>query len=373
MSCESSYQPSVYSNTEASNTPGFDTPSASDTMSTTFAITADLLQTSSPAYENIFRSFQDTFTNLRVEMARLEIENKRLVEHNTSIEKELEALNELNTAIEKELATLNEENVKISESRNDAVKKLAEVEEENASLKKELGGLGELREILGWKKRCEELENRVTESHARMQNLVVKNQERTHKLCAENQERIEKVFEDYQKKMEKRIADVQHQGQQNLEQEIARIKADHIREMQSLISPMGLMALEDWEDNYIFREKPFEIIPNGMIQVSRTKARECVDFASDTPPCEDDQTCFLYVVRDQYKDFKKFANLAELVFGLKTNHIAFLMGTKSGLMYYGNEKAKVIRKWENEASQQDRIYITSYLNFSLGAIHYIED
>ncbi|KAI5807236.1 hypothetical protein BZA77DRAFT_363075, partial [Pyronema omphalodes] len=197
---------------------------------------------------------------------------------------ELEALNELNTAIEKELATLNEENVKISESRNDAVKKLAEVEEENASLK-ELGGLGELREILGWKKRCEELENRVTESHARMQNLVVKNQERTHKLCAENQERIEK-------------------GQQNLEQEIARIKADHIREMQSLISPMGLMALEDWEDNYIFREKPFEIIPNGMIQVSRTKARECVDFASDTPPCEDDQTCFLYVVRDQYKDFK---------------------------------------------------------------------
>jgi chromosome segregation ATPase len=163
----------------------------------------------------MFRSFLDTFGSLRAEMARLEIENKRLVEHNTVIEKELE--------------TLNEENAKLSGANDDAMKKLAEVEEEKAGLQKELGGLEGLKEVLGWKKRCEELENRATE----------------------NQERMEKLFEDYQQKTEKRIAEVQ-QGQQNLEQEIDRIKADHTLEMQSLTSAMGFMVLKD---GYIFTEK----------------------------------------------------------------------------------------------------------------------
>jgi chromosome segregation ATPase len=231
MSSENSYEQSVYSSTQASSTPGSDTPSASEIMSTTPTPTANF-QISSPAYENMLRSFQDTFTSLRAEMARLEIENKRLVEHNTVIEKELETLNEHNTATEKELETLNEENVKFSGAKDDAMKKLAEVEEEKTGLQKELDGLEGLKEVLGWKKRCEELENRATE----------------------NQERMEKLFEDYQQKTEKRIAEVQ-QGQQNLEQEIDRIKADHTLEMQGLTSAMGFMGLEDLKGDYIFREE----------------------------------------------------------------------------------------------------------------------
>jgi chromosome segregation ATPase len=145
----------------------------------------------SPAYENMFKSFQDTFTGLRAEMTRLEIENKRLVEHNTVIEKELE--------------TLNEENVKLSGANNDAMKKLAEVEEKNAGLQKEYSGLEGLKEVLGWKKRCEELENRATENQGRME----KRCEELENRATENQERMEK--------MDKRIAEVQQQSQQNFE------------------------------------------------------------------------------------------------------------------------------------------------------------
>ncbi|CCX32338.1 Protein of unknown function [Pyronema omphalodes CBS 100304] len=127
MPAENSYEQFVDFSAEAS-TPGFDTPSASEIMSTT--PTANL-QISSPAYENMFRSFQDTFASLRAEMAMLEIENKRLVEHNTLIKKELE--------------TLDKENVKLSGANDDALKKLAEVEEEKAGLQKELSGFEGLR------------------------------------------------------------------------------------------------------------------------------------------------------------------------------------------------------------------------------------
>ncbi|KAI5795892.1 hypothetical protein FPQ18DRAFT_387064 [Pyronema domesticum] len=124
MSSENSYEQSIYSSTQAS-TPGFDTP-----MSPT--PTANL-QISSPAYENMFRSFQDTFASLRAEMARLEIENKRL-------------------------------NVKLSGANDDALKKLAEVEEEKAGLQKELSGFEGLRDVLGWKK--------ATENQERMEELL---------------------------------------------------------------------------------------------------------------------------------------------------------------------------------------------------------
>ncbi|CCX10003.1 hypothetical protein FPQ18DRAFT_307475 [Pyronema domesticum] len=116
MSAENSYEQSVDSSAQAS-TPGFDTPTASEIMSTT--LTARL-QIASQAYDSMIRSFLDTFGNLRAEMTRLEIENKRLVEHNTVIEMELE--------------TLNEENIKLSGANDDAMKKLAEVEEDKAGL-----------------------------------------------------------------------------------------------------------------------------------------------------------------------------------------------------------------------------------------------
>jgi hypothetical protein len=41
------------------------------------------------------------------------------------------------------------------------------------------------------------------------------------------------------------------------------------------------------------------MIPDGMIQVSRATASK-----SDYRSSENKDSCFLYVVRDQYKDFK---------------------------------------------------------------------
>jgi hypothetical protein len=47
------------------------------------------------------------------------------------------------------------------------------------------------------------------------------------------------------------------------------------------------------------------MIPNGIIQVSRAKADESDDHESNgPPPREDEDSRFLYVVRDQYKDFE---------------------------------------------------------------------
>jgi FtsZ-binding cell division protein ZapB len=107
-------------------------------MSTTSTVE---LQLTSPTYENIFTGFQDGFAVFRAEMARPETENKRLVEHNTVVEKKLE--------------TLKEENAKLSEAKDNAMKTLAEVNEKNAGLEKEFTGLEGLKEVLGWKKRCD--------------------------------------------------------------------------------------------------------------------------------------------------------------------------------------------------------------------------
>ncbi|KAI5817703.1 hypothetical protein BZA77DRAFT_292232 [Pyronema omphalodes] len=268
--------------TEASSTLASDTPSECtslvvSTAASTPALNTDL-QISFPAFGDAFRSFQ----GLGAEISRLQIENRRLVEHNAAIEKELEILNEHNTAVEKELETLKEENIELSEAKDDAIKKLAEVEEGKAGLQKELDGLGELKDVMGWKKKCEELENRAIESEGKM----------------------EKLFEDYQQKIEQRIADAQTQSQNKLEQEINQIKTDHTLQMQSLASAMGFQGLEDMTDGYIVREKPFERIPGGMIQVSRAKVKGSDGRASSGPPREDQNTRFLYVMRDQYKDFK---------------------------------------------------------------------
>jgi hypothetical protein len=123
------------------------------------------------------------------------------------------------------LETLNGENAKLSGAKDDAIKKLAEVEEEKAGLQKELGGLAGLKEVLGRKKAADS-----------------------------NQERMEKLLGNHQQKTEKMIAEVQ-QGQQNIEQAIDRIKAHHALEMQDLAIATGFMGLEDWKDGYIFREK----------------------------------------------------------------------------------------------------------------------
>ncbi|KAI5817684.1 hypothetical protein BZA77DRAFT_352633 [Pyronema omphalodes] len=316
-------------------------------MSTTSTLTTNP-QISSPAYESTLRSFYD----LGSEISRLEIENKRLMdyntaiekellslhEHNTSIEKELQALNELNSVLEKESATLKEENDKLSWARDDAVKKCAQVEEEKANLQRELDGFAELREVRGLKRKCEELENRTTG----------------------NQERIEKLFEDYQQETKKQIAEIQNQSHKNFQQEIEKIKADYSREMQSVMSVMKFGGPGDWKIGHIVREEPFNIIPAGMIQVSLAKAVNGKDISSDGPPCEDENTRFLYVVRDRYKDFKTFTELVALIFGLRTDRIKYLAGTKSGLLYYGKDKLKVIQKWEKEASQNDRVYILSH-------------
>ncbi|KAI5817695.1 hypothetical protein BZA77DRAFT_343359 [Pyronema omphalodes] len=336
MSSEYSYNQSVTSSTHGSNTPGFDTPSSiSETMSSTPILTAEL-QISSPAYENMRRSFQDTFSCLGVEMLRLEIENNRLVEHNTAIEKELE--------------TLKKENARLFGARDDAIKKLTGVEEEKAELQKELDESRELDEVRRWKKKCEELENRAIEGQARM----------------------EKLSEDYQQKMEKHIADYRNQSRKTFEQEIDRIKAGHTQQMQTLTSVLGVKGLEDMQDGYISREKPFKIIPRGMIQVSRAKSRGSdVGCVSNCSPCENKNTRFLYVIRDQYKDFKKFTALAESVFGLAKDHISFLKGTKSNFLYYDDDKSKVINKWEKEVSQKDHIYIQS--GWLAGIIYYVED
>ncbi|CCX06816.1 Protein of unknown function [Pyronema omphalodes CBS 100304] len=271
------------------------------------------LQMASPTYQNMFRSFQDTFASLRAEMTRLEIENKRLVEHNRVIEKELE--------------TLNEENVKLSGANDDAMKKLAQ---------KEFSGLEGLKEVIGWKKRCEELDNRATE----------------------NQERMEK--------MDKRIAEVQQQSQQNFEQAIDRMKDQQALDLKCV---MKLMGLEDLKDGYIFRENPLNTIPNGMIQVSRAKVDIIYKpYQKERPPREDKDSGFLYVVRDQYKDFNKFANLAESVFGLDAGHLQWLKVTN------GDSCQTFIRTWKEQASQKDRIYILSgEFPYDSSTVYYVEE
>ncbi|KAI5812265.1 hypothetical protein BZA77DRAFT_390788, partial [Pyronema omphalodes] len=60
MSVENFDEKSVYPSTQAS-TPGFDTPPASEIMST--SPTANLQMTSS-IYENMFKNYQNTFMNL---------------------------------------------------------------------------------------------------------------------------------------------------------------------------------------------------------------------------------------------------------------------------------------------------------------------
>ncbi|KAI5817696.1 hypothetical protein BZA77DRAFT_292224 [Pyronema omphalodes] len=374
MSAENSHQQSVYSSTQATGTPNPDTPSTSETMSTTSTLTASL-QISSPVYDNMRKSLQDTFTSLGVQLSRLEIENKRLVEHNTAIEKELQTSNEHNIATEKELKALREENARLSGANDHAMKKLAEVEEEKDALQKELDELGELREVLGWKNKCQELETRVTEDRERMETSFKDYQQEMEKRATENQERIQKSMEECQQKMKEHIADVQTQSQNKLEREINRIKADHTLQMQSLTSAMGFQGLEDMTDGYIVREKPFGRIPGGMIQVSRATATESDDYVSDGPPCEDDNTHFLYVVRDQYKDFKKFIELAELVFGLENDCTEHLKGTNSGFMNFEDETAEVIKKWEKEASMKDRVYILSgeSVEYPSGTVYYVED
>ncbi|CCX32339.1 Protein of unknown function [Pyronema omphalodes CBS 100304] len=133
---------------------------------------------------------------------------------------------------------------------------------------------------------------------------------------------------------------------------------------------MGSMGLEDLKDGYIFREKPLKTIPDGTIQVSRAKAYK------GGSPHEDEDSCFLYVVRDQFKDFKKFINLAESVFGLNAGHLRCLKGTKSSFLCYYDEddKAKVINKWGKEASQKYRVYILSgKFPYNSDTVYYVEE
>ncbi|KAI5817699.1 hypothetical protein BZA77DRAFT_352656 [Pyronema omphalodes] len=368
-------QYSSYPSTLTSNTPGSATPSASETMSTTSTLTASL-QISSPVYDNMRKSLQDTFTSLGVELARLESENKRLAQHNTAIEKELETSNEHNIATEKELKALREENCKLSVAKDDALKLFAEVEEEKDALQKELDELEELRDVLGWKKKCQELETRATGDRERMETSFKDYQQEMEKRATENQERIQKSMEECRQKMKEHIADVQTQSQNKLEQEINRIKADHTLQMQSLTSAMGFQGLEDMTDGYIVREKPFGRIPGGMIQVSRaTLATESEDGERDGPPREDDDSSYLYVARDQYKDFKKFNSLAESIFGLDKDHIVFLKGSKSDFMCFRYETAEVINKWTKEAIMKDRVYILSrdFDKYVFHMVYYVED
>ncbi|KAI5817692.1 hypothetical protein BZA77DRAFT_366155 [Pyronema omphalodes] len=300
MSSKNAGQQSVYSSTTDS-----DTPSAIEIMSTTQKITGDP-HISSSVYRNALKSFQDVGEKI----ARLGAENKRLKEHNTAIkkelktlsehyialEKELEALVELNAAIERESATLKEENLKLSRTK-DVVKGISQVKEEKAGFQKELDRLGELGEVRGLKRKCEELEelgDRTTESQARM----------------------EKVSEDHQQERKKRIADIHNQSQKKPEQEIGCLKAVHSRQIENLTSVIGIKGLEDIPDGYIFRAEPFKRIPNGMIQVTRAEAIQSDDRMNDGLPCEDMNTRFLYVVRDQYRDFK----VLHLNFTSKTQH-----------------------------------------------------
>ncbi|KAI5783841.1 hypothetical protein FPQ18DRAFT_418999 [Pyronema domesticum] len=239
MSTENTYEQSVDCSTQAS-TPGSETPSTSKIMSTTSTVE---LQITSPTYENIFTGFHDGFASLRAEMAGLETENKRLVEHNT---------------VEKELETLKEENAKLSEAKDNAMKTLAEVNEKNAGLDKEFTGLEGLKEVLGWKKRCDELENRAVE----------------------NQEKVEKLLENYQRKTEKLFADCQAKMEQ----------------MQLESCTMWSIVQENLKAGYIFREKPLKIIPHGMVQVNRAELDDHDKDLFDSlrlraPPHEDEDSC----------------------------------------------------------------------------------
>ncbi|KAI5812293.1 hypothetical protein BZA77DRAFT_359573 [Pyronema omphalodes] len=330
MSANSSYEESI----EAS-TPGSVTPSASDIMS---IAPTDELQNTSSTNDNTFHSFQDAFAIFKTAMTRLEVENKRLVEHNT--------------AIEKELVTLREDNVKLTEANDDAIRKLAKVEEEKARFQKVLTGFEGLGEVLGWKN------------------------------TSENQERIEKMLENYIQKIEKRIVEVEEKGQQNLEQAIDRIKADHAREIQGPVSTMESINIEDWTDGYIFRKTPLKPIPNGVIQVSRAEVKldHCNNSTIDGSLSEKD-IGFLYAVRDQFKNFRRFTEIAELAFGLDECHLGYLKGSKSRFLcldkVYGISDTELMEKWQEEASQKDRIYILSGNDSLVGdlsdTVYYIED
>ncbi|CCX10004.1 hypothetical protein FPQ18DRAFT_392240 [Pyronema domesticum] len=135
------------------------------------------------------------------------------------------------------------------------------------------------------------------------------------------------------------------------------------------------MGLEDLKDGYIFREKPLKMIPNGMI-ASRAEVSEGEVQMSDGIPCEEKDSRFLYMVRDQYKEFEKFTNLAESVFGMDAGHLKYLNGTKPWFLGYNDDdKAKVINKWEKEVSQKDRVYIPSSVGcfYNSDTVYYVED
>jgi hypothetical protein len=62
---------------------------------------------------------------------------------------------------------------------------------------------------------------------------------------------------------------------------------------------------------------------------------------------------------------------------LGAGHLKWLKGTKSEFLNYNSEKykAKVINKWEKEASQKDRVYILSGVEGSYisDTVYYVED
>ncbi|KAI5798428.1 hypothetical protein FPQ18DRAFT_376130 [Pyronema domesticum] len=302
------------------------TDSSSDSMTT--ADTTSLDTTSLADTEKMFNTLSQLMQGYKADIVRLEMENKKLSESLAG------AKSREDDAVKK--------NIKLQE-------KLDEMEQ-----------CGGARDIVALKGKCDGLEKQILDI-----------------LHIQEKKDPGQIFEDYQQKMEKRIVEVQQQSQQNLEQAIDRIKAQQALEMQGLTSAMGFMCLDYLKDGYIFKEKPLKMIPDGMIQVSRAKASESNDRVSDGPPREDEDSCFLYVVRDQYKDFKKFTNLAESVFGLDAGHLNYLKGTKSNFLGYNKEgnNAQFINKWEKEASQKDRVYILLDvgLDYISDTVYYVDD
>ncbi|KAI5800904.1 hypothetical protein FPQ18DRAFT_413555 [Pyronema domesticum] len=291
----------------------------------------------------------------------------------------------------KKLTEVKDKNIKLQESlekakrgEDDAVKKFKEVKDKNIKLQEQLDEMaqcGGARDFVALKGKFYDLEKKIVD-------------------ILDNQAKKVQCFEDYKAKMEKRIIEIlenqteKNQHFDNLQakmeklqmeiqqkhQEIDPTKAQQALEIQCLTSDMGFMGLENLKDGYIFREKPLKTIPNGIIQVSRAKADESDDHESDGPPREDEDSRFLYVLRDQYKDFEKFTKIAELVFGFGTGHLKWLKGTKSDFLFckldinYDFDEAEVVNKWEKEASQKDRVYILSgEYPYNSDTVYYIEE
>ncbi|KAI5820540.1 hypothetical protein BZA77DRAFT_79881 [Pyronema omphalodes] len=324
-------------------------------MTTSTTVTTSLATASLVDAEKMCNGIMGIVQAFKADISRLELDDKKLLEGLADAKREEETAGKKLT----ELLTKSESSGPMDDEYQNTAP------QENLNGMEEYGGP---RYLVVLKRKYDEMQKRIVD-------------------ILDNHSEKERSLKDHQMKMRMQICHLERMEKLQLEsqqkrQKIQKPKTDSIKAQQDLekrhlTSYMESTDLGNLKGDYIFVEKPLKAIPHGMIQVSRATADRRTNRLSDGPPREDEDSCFLYVVRDQYKCFKKFTALAESVFGLDTDHIKHLKGTKSKfLLYneYSEDKLKAIaNKWEKEASQKDNLYILKgEYPYGSNTVYYVE-